>query len=127
VKWCDQLAEELHQPVKRKVIVRDTDKIWPADLIDMQALAEHNDGIKYLLTFIDVFLKYGWIVPLKHKTGTVVASALQQVFRERKPERLWVDKGKEFYNKDVQKGNLLIFTPPKMKQSPVWSKGGIGQ
>ena len=42
------------------------------------------------------------MIPLKNKTGTEVASALQKVFKERKPEKLWVDKGKEFYNKHVQ-------------------------
>jgi len=40
-------------------------------------------------------------LPLKNKTGTEVAGALQKVFKERKPEKLWVDKGKEFYNKHV--------------------------
>jgi len=40
---------------KRKVIVKGIDKIWAADLIDMQAFAEYNDGVKYLLSIIDVF------------------------------------------------------------------------
>ena len=35
--------------------------------------------------------------------SAAVTNALQQVFIERKPEKLWVDKGKEFYNKDVRK------------------------
>ena len=42
------------------------------------------------------------MIPLKNKTGTEVASALRKVFKDRKPEKLWVDKGKEFYNKNVQ-------------------------
>jgi len=92
VRWSDHLAEELHRPVvrhfrKRKVIVRGIDKIWAADLVDMQAFAKDNDKIKYLLTIIDVFSKYGWIVPLKQKTGIAVANALERVFKERKPEK----------------------------------------
>ena len=60
MKWSDQLAEELHRPVikhfrKRKVIVTGIDQIWAADLIDMQTFANYNDGVKYLLTIIDVF------------------------------------------------------------------------
>ena len=47
-----------------------------------------------MLTAIDIFSKYGWMIPLKNKTGTEVARALQKVFKERKPEKLWVDKGK---------------------------------
>ena len=29
--------------------------------------------MKYLLTEIDIFLRYGWIVPLKNKTGLELA------------------------------------------------------
>jgi len=129
VKWSDQLAEELHRPVikhfrKRKVIVRGIDQIWAADLIDMQTFANYNDGVKYLLTIIDVFSKYGWIVPLKQKTGIAVANALEQVFKERKPEKLWVDKGKEFYNKDVRKLITIYSTENEEKSSVVerWNR-----
>jgi len=43
------------------------------------------------LSVVDVFSKYGWMIPLKNKTGTEIAGALQKVFKERKPEKLWVD------------------------------------
>ena len=91
-KWTDQLAEELHKPVTRKfrtrkVYVNGIDKIWAADLVDMQAFSKYNEGVKYLLTVVDIFSKYGWMIPLKNKTGTEVASALQNVFKERKPEK----------------------------------------
>ena len=108
IKWSDQLAEELHKPVirhfpKRKVEVTGIDKIWAADLVDMQSFSKHNDGVKYLLCVVDVFSKYGWIVPLKDKSGKSVSAALIKIFGEgRKPEKLWVDKGKEFYNKEVK-------------------------
>ena len=56
------------------------------------------DGIKvyrYLLMVIDVFSKYGWIVPLKDKKGESVTKAFSEIFKEgRKPQYLWVDKGK---------------------------------
>ena len=68
----------------------------------MQAFSEFNRGVKYLLAVIDVFSKYGWLIPLKDKTGKSVASSLKTIFKERKPEKMWVDKGKEFYNKDVK-------------------------
>ena len=45
------------------------DGIWAADLIDMQAFSKDNNGIKYLLTVIDIFSKFVWNVPLKRKTG----------------------------------------------------------
>ena len=68
----------------------------------MQAFSKFNRGIKYLLTDIDVFSKYGYLIPLKNKTGKSVALALKTIFKERKPEKMWKDKGKEFYNKDVK-------------------------
>jgi hypothetical protein len=83
--------------------VKGIDEIWAADLIDMQCYAKFNGDLKYLLTVIDVFSKYGWIVPLKSKTGVEVAEAFNKIFKEgRRPEKLWVDKGKEFYNKNVK-------------------------
>ena len=68
----------------------------------MQALTKFNRSVKYLLAVIDIFSKYGWLIPLKDKTGKSVALALEITFKERKPEKMWVDKGKEFYNKDVK-------------------------
>ena len=107
--WNDQLAEELHKPVRKnftktKVMVSMIDEIWAADLVDMQKLSRDNKGYKYLLTVIDVFSKYGWIQPLKNKTGVEVENAFKNIFAEgRVPEKLWVDKGKEFYNQHVKK------------------------
>ena len=70
------------------------DDTWAADLVDMQSSSKYNDSYKYLLCVIDVFSKYGWIVPLKDKTGKSVAAAFEKIFKSgRKPEKLWVDKG----------------------------------
>ena len=69
----------------------------------MQALSKHNNGIKYLLTVIDIFSQFVSIVPLKWKTGQEVANAFSRILKERKPSKMWVDRGREFYNKDVQK------------------------
>jgi hypothetical protein len=123
------LAEELHKPVtkkfqKRRVYVNGVDKIWAADLVDMQAFSKFNHGIKYLLTVIDIFSKYGWIVPLKNKTGKAVSNALKQIFKERKPNKMWVDKGTEFYNRDVRKMVELYSTENEEKSSVVerWNR-----
>ena len=68
----------------------------------MRAFSKHNDGVTFLLLVIDIFSKYGWVIPLKNKEGKTVAEALKTIFKERKPEKLWTDKGKEFYNKNVK-------------------------
>ena len=69
----------------------------------MQAFSKDNNGIKYLLTVIDIFSKFVWIIPFKRKTGQEVANTFSRILKERRPSKMWVDKGREFYNKDVQK------------------------
>ena len=86
ILWTNELADELHKPIRRKfqkrfVFARNVDEIWAADLVDMQSLARYNNGYKYILMIIDVLSKYGWAVPLKTKTGIEVAVALRRILK----------------------------------------------
>ena len=108
VKWSSSLADELHFPLrknfpKRYVFVRKAGEIFGADLVDMRALSKENNGFKYILMVIDIFSKYGWAIPIKFKTGEAVKNALEKIFREKKPAKIWADFGSEFYNKKVKK------------------------
>ena len=85
----------------------------------MKAFSEFNQGFNFLLLVIDIFSKYGWIIPLENKEGKTVASALKTIFKERKTEKTWVDKGKEFYNKDVKALIELYSTENEEKSSVV--------
>ena len=85
----------------------------------MQAFFKFSQGVKYHLAVIDVFSKYGWLILLKDKTGKSVASALKTIFKKRKLEKMWVDKGKEFYNKDVKDLIELYSTENEEKSSVV--------
>ena len=101
------LSEELHKPKRknfprRKIIVNHIDEIFAADLVEMQKFAKINKGFRYLMTCIDIFSKYSWVIPLKDKKGINVKNALQKIFILRSPKFLWTDRGKEFYNKQVQ-------------------------
>ena len=67
----------LHKPRRRRfatlpVIVGGLDDQWAADLVEVQRLAKHNRGIRYLLTVVDVLSKYAWVQPLKTKTGVAL-------------------------------------------------------
>ena len=84
----------------------------------MKAFSKYNQGYTFLLLVIDIFSKYGWIILLKNKEGKTVAEALKTIFKERKPE-MWVDKGKEFYNKDVKALIELYSTENEEKSSVV--------
>jgi len=124
--WTDQLADELHKPTiknfpKRKVYVNGIDKIWAADLVEMQAFSKFNRGVRYLLTVIDVFSKYGWMLPLKDKTGESVADEFKEIFKKskRKREKLWTDKGREFYNKNVKELGAEIYSTENEEKSSV--------
>ena len=132
IAWTNELADELHKPIRRKfqkrlVFAKNVDDIWAADLVEMQPLAKFNNGYKYILMVIDVFSKYGWAVPLKSKTGIVVATALKKIFKTNKPSMLWTDKGKEFYNKhvtEILKGTKLYSTQNEEKACVVerWNR-----
>ena len=81
----------------------------------MQSLSKYNKGIKYLLCAIDLFSKYAWVVPIKDKKGTSIVNAFQKIISEgRKPNKIWVDQGSEFYNntfKDFLKiNNIEMFS-----------------
>ena len=100
-------SEELHKPKRknfprRKIIVNHIDEIYAADLVEMQKFAKLNKGFRYLLTCIDIFSKYSWVIPLKDKKGINIKNTLQKIFKERSPKFLWTDRGTEFYNKQVQ-------------------------
>ena len=63
IKQNNQLAEELHKPIikklkKRKVYSSFKGNIWGADLADMQLISKFNKGFKFLLRVIDIFSKY---------------------------------------------------------------------
>ena len=71
----------------------------------MASLSTKNGIIKYLLCVIDVFSKYAWVnlQPLKHKKAKTVIHAFYERVNEskRKPNTLWVDQKKEFYNRSM--------------------------
>ena len=45
---------------------------------------------------------YRYIIAFKDKKGINVKNALEKIFKEKKYKFLWTDRGKEFYNKQVQ-------------------------
>ena len=111
----EQLANELHKPIirkfeKRKVYSTFKDNIWGVDLADMQLLSKYNKGIRFLLCVIDIFSKYAWVVLLKDKKDISIVKAFQSILKQSnrrakgtsaqlvKPNKIWVDKGSEFYN-----------------------------
>ena len=104
----EQLSNELHKPIirkfeKRKVYSTFKDNIWGVDVADMQLLSKYNKGIRFLLCVIIVILL---CVPLKDKKGISIVKAFQIILKQsnsKKPNKIWVDKGSEFYNASFKK------------------------
>ena len=65
-----QLAEELHKTIirnlkKRTVYSGFKNKIWGADLADMQLIIKFNKRFRFLLCVIYNFSKHARVVPIK--------------------------------------------------------------
>ena len=104
------LADERHKPIirkfnKRKVYSQFKDNISGVDLADMQSLSRKNKGIKYLLCAIDLYSKRAFVIPLKDKKGIIIVNAFNKIIKQsnRKPNKIWVDQGGEFYNNVFEK------------------------
>ena len=105
-----KLSKELHKPYfknfpTRRVLVTKLNDTFTADLVDMKEWENENEGYKYMLNVMDVFSRYAWSTPLKNKNSKSILNAFKNIIDKsnRKPNRLWVDQGKEFYNKDMKK------------------------
>ncbi|GBO06512.1 Putative uncharacterized transposon-derived protein F54H12.3 [Araneus ventricosus] len=107
-QWLSsQDTYSLHKPVRYKFSRRATlsygiNDLWQCDLVDLQQLAEHNNGFRFLLTIIDVFSKYAYVIPLKSKTSVAVKKAIENLLQQVKPRNIQSDKGNEFYNTQLQ-------------------------
>ena len=116
------LADELHKPIIRKfnkikVYSQFKDNIWGVDLADMQSLSRKNKGVKYLLCAIDLLSKYAFVIPLKDKKGISIVNACNKIIKQsnRKPNKIWVDQGGEFYNNVFEKwfsdnNNIIMYS-----------------
>ena len=71
----------------------------------MQLISKFNKGVRFLLCVIDISSKYAWVVPLKDTRGVSIVAAFQSVLKQsnRKPNKIWVDKGSELYNTSFKK------------------------
>ena len=66
----------------------------------MQLISKFNKGFRFLLCLINI-CKYAWLIPLKNKRGITITNGFQIILDEsnRKPNKIWVDKGSEFYKR----------------------------
>ena len=128
-----QLTNQSHRQIIRKfniikVYSSFRDDIWGVDLAGMQSLRKYNTGIKYLLCEIDLFNKYAWVVPLKDKWGITIVNAFGKIIsKDHKPNKIWADQGREFYNKlfkiFLKINNIEMYSAYRMKENQFLRKG----
>ena len=64
-----------------------------------KAINTTKESKEYLICAFDVFIKYAWVVSLKDKRGISIIDLFQKIIsKRRKPNKIWVDQGSEFYN-----------------------------
>ena len=70
----------------------------------MQLISKFNNGNRFLLRVIDIFSTYEWFIPLKDEKSTTITNAFQKILDKsnHKPNKTWVDKGSEFYNRSMK-------------------------
>ena len=70
----------------------------------MQLIRKFNKGFRYLLCVINIYSKYAWVIPLKDKKGITITNAFQKFLNgfNRKPNKMWLEKGSEFYNRSMK-------------------------
>ena len=100
-------AKELHTAIRkgarRKVYVGHIDEIHAVDLIEMEpTIGKQHKKYKYILTCIDVFSKYAWAIPLQNKSAISIINALGEIWKERKPEKIWSDHEAGLFSKRTQ-------------------------
>ena len=86
------------------------DNIWGANLADIQLISKFSKGFRFLLYVINIYSKYAWVVPLKDKKGVSIVDAFQKILKKsnRRPRKILVDKGSEFYNSHLKSGSKTI-------------------
>ena len=79
----------------------------------MDKIAQHNNGVKYLLVAVDVFSRYLRVQPMKALYAKDVVEAFKKMIEQKKPERVWTDKGSEFkgeFKKFCEKKEIHLYT-----------------
>ena len=68
----------------------------------MQLISKLNKGFRFLLSVIDVYSKYAWVILSKDEKGTTITNVFQKILNESKPNKIRANKGSEFYNKSMK-------------------------
>jgi len=102
-----QDAYTLHKPSKIrflrcKTCSKGIGDLFQIDLVDLSSLSPFNDGMRYLLTCIDVFTKRAWAVPVARKSARDIVEDFEKILADQKCTMVQSDKCTEFLNSTFQ-------------------------
>ena len=88
-------------------------------------MAVSNQRVRFLLGVTDIFSIYAWAYPLKDEKGIRTTNAFQKILdrSNRKPNKIWVNKGSEFYKRSMkswlQDNNIEMYSTQNEGESVV--------
>ena len=92
---------------RRQILSPKPSVILASDIAEMRPLAKYNNGINYILVFVDAFSRYAQVIPSKRKDASSMLSAFKSIFDKdvnpyKNVSRVHVDRGGEYYNSKLQ-------------------------
>ena len=103
-----QLQQPIQQVITKPILTTRCFEHLEIDLIDADSLSDAKRGLNkqyaFIFTCVDLFSKFLWAIPIKNKTGPVVANALQKIITtmSKSPEILSSDNGGEFTSHEMK-------------------------
>ena len=111
----------------------------------MDKVAQHNNGVKYLLLAVDVLSRYLRVQPMKAIYAKDAVEAFKKLIKKKQLEKVSTDKRSEFkgdFKKFCEKKGIHLYTTKsetsrhlqrgtfdrlKTSYTKIWTKSGLGR
>jgi len=120
------MVHQTHQRIRRlkvqKPVIALSKLDWlEVDLIDMTTWAGSNNSRRYVVSIIDCFSKYAWLLPITQKKAEKVLEVLGLFLKEHTPKVLQSDNSGEFTNAQMKEllDNLHIKHITSLPYKPI--------
>ena len=71
-----------------KAVAYRINEIWSVDVAYMDKVAQHNNGVKYLLVAVDVLSRYLRVQPMKALYAKDAVEAFKKMIKKKQPEKV---------------------------------------
>ena len=105
------LAFGLYRPITRKfkkckIYSFYWDKIWSADLADVQLISKYNKGVRFLMFLLIFTANMLGLFRWNTRKGITITAAFQRILDDShcKPNKMWVYQTGKVYNRSMNQG-----------------------